>query len=79
MLQTGSFPFVQTFRRQFIFCQSIIAFRLVKIHRRRPNWQFGCAENRLQIRNLANAFSEDILTKFTQIFFQKRENILFFL
>ena len=31
-------------------------------------------QNRLQIRNLPNVFSGDILTKFTQIFFQKREN-----
>ena len=39
----------------------------------------SCAENRLQIRNLPNVFSGDILTKFTKISFQKRENILFFL
>ena len=75
---TGSLPFVQTIRRQFILCQSIIAFRLVKIHRRRPVARELC-QNRLQIRNLPNVFSGDILTKFTQIFFQKRENILFFL
>ena len=59
-------------------CQSIISFRLVKIHRRRPVARELC-QNRLQIRNLPNVFSGDILTKFTQIFFQKRENILFFL
>ena len=36
----------------------------------------SCAENRHQIRNLPNVFSGDILTKFTKISLQKRENIL---
>ena len=73
MLQTRSLPFVQTIQRRFIFCQSIIAFRLVKIRRRRPNCQ-SCAKIDFKFAtcqtSLAGIFWQNLLK-----FSSKREKI----